>query len=152
MSPSSPSAFLFCFFYCYQCHLTLLRIICEFEIMETRILSLDSLPAEILQQIATRGPSISAISLLLVCQKIRRACDHWTVWRSFIECSENFPNGIPETGRGKAWRNYVLADIKASRHEGVVRPEELRWLPMLMALNRMSNTNNKPYVEERSTG
>lgn len=131
-----------------------LPTVCRIEIMKIRTASLDSLPAEILQQIAIRVPSVSAISLLLVCRNIRRACDDGTVWRYFIECNERFPNGIPGTRRGKAWKKYVLADIQATRHEEMVEREDLRWLPMLMALNRtfVSNTSSKPQVGERLVG
>ncbi|KAH9206741.1 hypothetical protein DL95DRAFT_66443 [Leptodontidium sp. 2 PMI_412] len=111
--------------------------------LPTTIPSLSTLPSEILQQISTYLPSSSVISLLLVNQSLKRAVDHWSVWRSFITNNPRFPNGIPRSAGEESWKRYVLADIKARRWEESKRSgggklkvdvQDLRWLPMLLVV------------------
>ena len=100
--------------------------------------SLENLPGEILQQIATYLPPGSAITLLLVCRSVRRACDHWTVWKRFIERNPNLPNGTAASGGEESWKRYVIADIKAEQSSG--RDEDMKWMPQLVALGRRNQS------------
>ncbi|KAH7348817.1 hypothetical protein BKA65DRAFT_550883 [Rhexocercosporidium sp. MPI-PUGE-AT-0058] len=106
--------------------------------------SLSTLPSEILQQISTYLPPSSVICLLLVNRSLKRAVDHWSMWRSLISGNPRFPNGILSSAGEEGWKRYVLADIKARRwQEGgrgggarlILQVDDLRWLPMLMAIH-----------------
>jgi len=50
---------------------------------------LDSLPVEVIHQIAASGPYSSALSLLQVNRTMRDACKDWTVFKGIIENNAN---------------------------------------------------------------
>ena len=117
---------------------------------------LSTLPPEILQQISTYLPPSTVISLLLASCSLRKAVDHWAVWRSFIVDDSRFPSGIPNSeveevkGGGERegrWKKYVLADILAGRWDDNRRrleERDLRWLPMLLVVGRKKPLHPSP--------
>jgi hypothetical protein len=52
---------------------------------------LDTLPVEIICQIASNGPCRSALSLLKTSRRLRAAVDDWTIFQAIISNDANGP-------------------------------------------------------------
>ncbi|KAF2176007.1 hypothetical protein K469DRAFT_761489 [Zopfia rhizophila CBS 207.26] len=99
---------------------------------------LSHLPVEILRSISAYLPSRSALAFILVCRRIYRACNDWTVWRHIAERASSYPYGvaIAYTSNLNTWKRYVVADAQASQGRWSSDNIE-RWLPYIIALNHI---------------
>ena len=113
-------------------------------------LSLDALPAELLQRIASFGPCESALALSKANKRIRHACNDRQVFISILknrnDClgPEWFPRHLASDAPTSSWARCALADTKArswSTQEmtdyNELRSSFLPWAPQLMAASRM---------------
>ncbi|KAF2187530.1 hypothetical protein K469DRAFT_770532 [Zopfia rhizophila CBS 207.26] len=97
---------------------------------------LSHLPVEILRSISAYLPPRSALAFILVCRRIYRACNDWTVWRHIVQHATGYPYGVPTayTSNSNTWKRYIVADGRASQGRWSSNDIE-GWLPHIVALN-----------------
>ena len=109
----------------------------------------DSLPTEVIQQIASAGSCESALALTKVNRNIRHICNDRQVYKAIRadqECPDD-PDWSSELLSAEAplssWARYTLADSRARRWmaEDGQQSERMRvgffdWAPQLLAIQR----------------
>jgi len=114
--------------------------------MDAMPLKLDSLPVEIIQRIASNGPSESALTLSRTNRCLSRACNDRQVFKSILRNRNGFggPNWIPvplsSDAPTSSWARYALADSRAGQwaagdweYQAALPVDFLVWAPQLMS-------------------
>lgn len=121
-------------------------------------LKLDDLPVEIIQRIASLGPSDSALALLRVNKHLNKACNDRQVFREVIENGNGYDLAawdnvlLPDDASASIWARYALADLRAREWfckdvaDQVPLPNDsLTWMPQLASCFRVSLVLPYPY-------
>lgn len=112
--------------------------------METASRKLDTLPAEILQRIASGGSCEDVLTLSRVNRTLNRVCYSLHVFRSVIQKLNGYGGAewhhcpLTSADSTAAWARYALADSKARASKKWFSKGSVSYGPQLMVSHRRS--------------
>lgn len=109
------------------------------EITNSKQISLDNIPVEILYKIAGNLPPKSVFDLVLCCRSIYESCGNSKlVWQQSVQEKSGFPRHVSPLREMDlyAWKGWAIADAKVANQLDYEQENILDWLPQVIALHR----------------
>ena len=99
------------------------------------MITLNSLPVEVLSKILNFLPSKAALDVLLVSRHLKTVLDNWVIWRNIVLRNIESTRLLHDVNNDD-WKKFARVDALASMMDfsSPASEQVLQWLPSLVAL------------------